>query len=57
MNAGIWEFIGECYLYEMMDGQVLSGVDNSLQCLQPLSLLKVEGFPPGRSERGKFLHS
>jgi hypothetical protein len=31
MNAGIWEFIGECYLYEMMDGQVLSGVDNSLQ--------------------------
>jgi hypothetical protein len=20
-------------------------------CLQPLSLLKVEGFPPGRSER------
>jgi hypothetical protein len=30
MNAGIWEFIGECYLYEMMDGQGLSSVNNSL---------------------------
>lgn len=31
MYAGTWEFIGECYLYEMMDGQALSGVDNSLR--------------------------
>jgi hypothetical protein len=31
VNAGIWEFIGECYLHEMMDGQALARVDNSLE--------------------------
>jgi hypothetical protein len=31
VNVGIWEFIGECYLHEMMDGQALARVDNSLE--------------------------
>ena len=31
VNTGIWEFIGECYLHEMMDGQALARVDNSLE--------------------------
>jgi hypothetical protein len=31
VNSGIWEFIGECYLHEMMDGQALARVDNFLE--------------------------